>query len=156
MPHTFTARIEKVSVLRCVIVPAKIVAALGGGNRIPVVAKYAGESTRSTLVPAGSGKRRLVLQMAVLRPAKLDAGDRLTVELERTPLTHKRPLPPDLQRALQFRPAAMAALDRASPSTWRIVFELLEAARTPETRQRRIEKMVEKLAQNTADRATKI
>lgn len=156
MPETFTARIEKISVLRCVIVPAKIVTALGGAARIPVIAKYAGDTTRSTLVPAGGGKRRLVLQMDVLRPAKLDAGDRITIDLERTQLTHKRPLPPDMQRALQFRPAAAAALERASPSTWRIIFELIESSRTPETRRRRIERMVEKLAQNTADRATKI
>lgn len=156
MPHTFTARVEKIGQLRGVIVPAKIVTALGGAARIPVIAKYAGEITRSTLVPAGGSKRRLVLQMDVLRPAGLDAGAKLKIELERTALTHKRPLPPDLQRALQFRPAAAAALERASPSTWRIIFELLDGSRTPETRQRRIEKMVEKLAQNTADRATKI
>src|SRR5687768_3319003 len=109
-PCTFTARIGKIGVLRCVIVPPKIVTALGGGRRIPVVARYAGEVTESTLVPAGGGKRRLVLQMDVLRPAKLDAGDTLEIALTRAAGTHKRPLPPDLQRALQFRPAAAAAL----------------------------------------------
>jgi uncharacterized protein YdeI (YjbR/CyaY-like superfamily) len=66
------------------------------------------------------------------------------------------PLPPDLQRALQFRPTAAAALDRASPSTRRIVVELLEQSRTPETRQRRLERLIERLAENTAARATKV
>ena len=155
-PATFTTRIGKIGVLRSVIVPPKIVATLGGAPRIPVVARYGGETTRSTLVPAGGNKRRLVLQMAVLRPAQLDAGDRLSISLERATGSHKLPLPADLQRALQFRPAAAAALDRASPSTWRIVVELIEQCRTPETRQRRIERCVEKLAENTPDRATKI
>jgi hypothetical protein len=155
-PLTFTARIVKVGVLRSVIVPAKIASALGGAPRIPVVARYAGEITKSTLIPAGGAKRRLVLQMDVLRPAQLDAGDTLEISLERATGSHKLPLPPDLQRALQFRPAAAAALDRASPSTWRVVVELLEQSRTPETRQRRLEKIVERLAENTADRATKV
>lgn len=155
-PATFTTRIGKIGVLRSVLVPPKIVAALGGAPRIPVVARYAGETTRSTLVPAGGKQRRLVLQMAVLRPAKLDAGDTLSISLARATGTHKLPLPPDLQRALQFRPAASAALDRASPSTWRIVVELIEQSRTPETRQRRIERCIERLAENTPERATKI
>jgi D-serine deaminase-like pyridoxal phosphate-dependent protein len=155
-PVTFTARIVKIGVLRSVIVPAKVVAALGGGARIPVFARYAGETTKSTIVPAGGPKRRLVLQMAVVRPAKRDAGDTIEVALTLDTGPRRQPLPPDLQRALQFRPAAAAALERASPSTWRMVVEIIESSRTPETRQRRIERAVERLAENTADRATKI
>jgi hypothetical protein len=151
-PQAFKARIGKIGGLRCVIVPPNVVAALGGGARIPVVARYAGEVTESTLVPAGGSKRRLVLQMGALRPAGLDAGALIEITLTRAEGTHKRPLPPDLQRALQFRPTAAAELDRSSPSTWRMIMESLDRARTPETRQSRIEKIVEHLAQNAADR----
>jgi hypothetical protein len=154
-PITFTARIGKIGILRSVIVPPKIVAALGSEARIPVVARYAGEITRSTIVPAGGAKRRLVLQMDVLRPAKLDAGDAIEISLERAATSHKEPLPMDVQRALQFRPTAIAELERASPSTWRMIIERLEQARTPETRQRRIEQAVERLAEMGADRANK-
>ena len=153
--HTFTTRIGKTGILRSVIVPAKIVQALGGSSRIPVLARYADEITRSTLAPAGGGKRRLVLQMAVLRPARLDAGDRIEVALEPTTESHKQPLPPDLARALQFRPLAAGELDRAAPSTWRMIIERLEQSRTPETRQRRVEHIVERLAEMAAARATK-
>jgi hypothetical protein len=153
---TFTATIVKVGVLRSVLVPPKLVAALGGGAHVPVVARYAGASTLSTLNPAGGAQRRLVLQMDVLRPAKLDAGDKLTVELTRDTGPRDYPLPVDLRRALQFRPAAAAALQRASPSTRRVVVELLEQSRTAETRARRLEKIIERLAENSAARATKI
>jgi hypothetical protein len=152
----FDAPIVKIGILRSVIVPSKIVKALGGAARIPVLARYAGETTQSTLVPAGGDRRRLVLKMAVLRPAKLDAGSRLDVSLAPDASPRRPPLPLDLARALQFRPAAAAALDRASPSTWRTVVELLEASRTAETRQRRLERLVERLSENTADRATKV
>src|SRR4051812_2368756 len=112
-PLRFNARIVKIGVLRSVIVPAKIVTALGGEKRIPVVAHYGGDTTKSTLVPAGGATRRLVLQMAVLRAVKLDAGDALGISLTRDASSPRYPLPLDLQRALQLRPAAAAALDRA-------------------------------------------
>src|SRR5262245_52502777 len=130
--HTFTTRIGKIGILRSVIVPPNIVKALGGANHIPVFARYGGETIRSTLTPAGGAKRRLILQMAVLRPAQLDVGDRIEISLEPTTESHKHPLPADLARALQFRPSAADELERAAPSTWRIIMERLEQARTPE------------------------
>ena len=153
--HTFTSRIGKVGILRSVIVPSEIVKALGGALRIPVIARYGGEVTRSTLAPAGGTKRRLVLQMDVLRPAHLDAGDRIEVSLEPAKESHKQSLPPDLLRALKFRPTAAAELDRAAPSTWRMIVERLEQARTPETRQRRVEHIVERLAEMASSRSSK-
>ncbi len=98
------------------MVPPKIVAALGDESHMPVIARYAGASTQSTLNPAGGAKRRLVLQMDVLRPAQLDAGQKLTVELMRD-TGRRSPEPPgDLRRALQFRPAAAAAFKRGRTS----------------------------------------
>lgn len=152
----FTAPIVKIGILRSVIVPPKIAAALGAEPHIPVIARYAGATTQSSLNPAGGTKRRLVPQMDVLRPAALDAGDKLTVELTRDPGPRAPEPPEDLRRAFQFRPAAAAAYERASPSTRRVVVELLTQCRTPETRQRRLEKLIERLAENAADRATKI
>lgn len=154
MPR-FTALIVKIGILRSVVVPPKIVAALGDESHIPVIARYAGASTQSTLNPAGGAKRRLVLQMDVLRPAQLDAGQKLMVELTRDSGPRAPEPPGDLRRALQFRPAAAAAFERASPSTKRVVVELLEQSRTPATRSRRLERLIERLAENTADRATK-
>jgi hypothetical protein len=149
----FSARIGRTGILRSVTVPAKIARALGGAARIPVLACYGEEITRSTLRPAGGAQRRLVLRMAVLRSAGIDTGDRITLTLEPARESHRQPLPPDLARVLRFRPTAAAELDRASPSTWRITFERLEQARTPETRQRRLEQMVERLAEMAAARS---
>ena len=153
--HTFTTRIGKIGILRCVIVPPEVVKSLGAGARIPVLARYAGETTRSTLAPAGGSKRRLVLQMAVLRPANLDAGDTIEISLEPAKESHKQPLPRDLARALQFRASAAAELDRAAPSTWRMIVERLEQARTPETRQQRVEHIVERLSEMATARPKK-
>jgi hypothetical protein len=153
--HTFTAPIGKIGILRCVVVPPHIVKALGGATHIPVLVRYGGETLLSTLVPAGGAKRRLVLQMSVLRPASLDVGDRIEVAIESTTESHKQWLPPDVARALQLRPAAAAELDRSSPSTWRMMVERLERARTPDIRQQWIERMVERLAENASAREKK-
>jgi len=153
--HTLTTRIGRIGILRSVIVPSPIAKVLGSATHIPVIARYAGEITRSTLAPAGRGKRRLVLQMSVLRPAGLDAGDMIEISLEPAAESHKQPLPADLARAVQFRPAAAAELDRSAPSTWRMIIERLEQARTPETRQQRVERIAERLAEMAAARAKK-
>ena len=153
--HAFTARIGKIGILRCVIVPPAIVKALGGAPRIRVRARYGGETTLSTLAPAGGVKRRLVLQMRVLRPSGLDVGDRIEVSLEPTAESHKQRLPADVARALQSRATAAAELDRSSPSTWRIILERVEQARTPEIRQQRIDRLLDRLADMAVARAKK-
>ncbi len=118
--HTFIACIGRTGILRSVIVPSQIVKALGGATHIPVLARYAGETIRGTLVPAGGGERRLVLRMSALRPAGLDAA---------------------------------AEFDRSALSTRRMIVERLEQARTPETRERRIELIVERLAERANKRS---
>jgi hypothetical protein len=153
---TFTAKITKITVLRVVIVPPKVVTALGGALRIPVLARYGGVTTQTTLSPAGGLKRRLTLKLDVLKAAGVDAGDTLKISLSPDANPRFIQFPPDLERALKFRPAAAAALERAAPSTRRIVVEVLEQSRTPETRQRRLERLIERLAENSAARATKM
>ena len=151
----FVPCIGRTGILRSVTVPENVVRALGGAMRIPVIARYGGEVTRSTLTPAGGVRRRLVLRVAVLRAAGFDTGDKIPITLELARESHRQPLPADLRRMLRFRPAAAAELQRASPSTWRIVFERLEQARAPETRQQRIQQLVERLAEMAAARAAR-
>src|SRR4051812_21484263 len=98
---TFTAKIGKITVLRVVIVPPKVVRALGGALRIPVIARYGGVPTQTTLAPAGGGKRRLTLKLDVLKAAGVDAGDTIRIELSPDPNPRFMVFPPDLQRALQ-------------------------------------------------------
>lgn len=146
----FTAKIEKNWIMRCVIAPAAIVRALGGGPRIPVVARYAGETVTTTLMPAGRGRGRLTVLADILRRAELGVGDRLEVELTRSSDPRDPAAPPDLQRALQFRPAAQAAFARGPASLRRWMVHYLEEARRAETRQKRLELLLERLAERAA------
>ena len=144
---TFSVRIGKNWIMRCVIVPVKVMRALGGGPRISVIAGYAGEKVATTIMPAGRGRGRLIVLMDVLRPAGLDAGDRLEVTLTRSTDPRDPVVPADLQRALQFRPAAREAFEQGPPSVRRWMIRYLDEARRAETRQNRIELILERLAE---------
>lgn len=149
---TFTARIEKNWIMRCVIVPAAIVRALGGETRIPVVAEYAGEKVETTVMPAGRGRGRLTVLMDILRPRDLDAGDKLEVTLKRATHSREPAVPADLQRALSFRPVAQREFTEGPPSQRRWIVTFLDEAKRAETRHARIELVLERLAERAAKR----
>ena len=150
---TFTATIGKNWIMRCVIVPTKIMRALGGGVRIPVVAEYCGEKVQTTVMPAGRGTGRLTVLADLVRAAKLEVGDRIDVTLNRSTDSRDPVVPPDLLRALQFRPAAREAFEQGPVSQRRWVVIFVEQARRPETRAKYIERVCEKLAEQAQRRA---
>lgn len=151
----FRATILKVGPGYWVDVPASVVDALGRARHIPVLLRYAGDAHPSTVTPGREGRGRVSLHADVFRARGLTVGDEVEVSLtpDRTPRTVT--VPPDLQRALTFRAAAAAGWAQAAPSTRRVVVEQLNEARMPETRARRIEKLVELFAEKAAARARK-
>jgi len=142
---TFTAPIGKNWIMRCVIVPAAVMKELGGGTRVPVLAAYAGEKHLTTVMPAGRGRGRLTVLADILRAARLDVGDRIEVTLTRFLDPREPVVPADLQRALQFRPAARESYEQGPASLRRAFVNYIEQARRPETRQAHIEITLERL-----------
>ena len=150
---TFTARIGKNWIMRCVIVPVSVMKELGGGTRISVLAAYAGEKHLTTVMPAGRGRGRLTVLADILRAGRLDVGDRIEVTLTRS-LDPREPAgPADLQRALQFRPAAREAFEQGPASLRRAFVNFIEQARRAETRQAYIEVTLERLTERAQRQA---
>lgn len=152
---TFRAKIMKVGPGYWVDVPASVVAHLGRARHIPVTLRYAGDGHPSTVTPGKKDAGRVALHADVFRAGGFAVGDTLDVTLtpDRTPRTIA--VPPDLQRALAFRPTAEAGWQQAAPSTRRVVIEQLNALRTAEARERRIEKLVEHFTEKAAERAAR-
>jgi hypothetical protein len=150
---TFTARIEKNWIMRCVIVPAPVMRELGGDKKISVLAEYLGEKLLTTVMPAGRGRGRLTVLAAIVRAAKLDFGDRLEVTLTRSRDPRDPPPPEDLRRALQFHPTAKAAFEQGPPSLRRWVVAYIEKARRPETRQAYVDLAVQRLTERAQAKA---
>ncbi len=155
MQTTFTARIKKAWIMRCVDVPPAVVRALGGAKRIPVLARYLGETVETTLTPGGQGCGRILLRMELLRPAGLDAGDEIEVSLTPDRVSREPELPADLARALRFRPGAQAAWAAQTPAMRRQVVLYLDRAKTEATREKYVERAVDSLLERAARREPK-
>jgi hypothetical protein len=149
---TFTARIEKNWIMRCVLVPVGVMRDLGGEMRFSVVAEYAGEKMETTVMPAGRGRGRLTVLMDILRPHGLDVGDELKVNLKRATNSREPSVPADLQRALQFRPVAQKEFVEGPPFQRRWIVKFLDEAKRAETRCARIDVVLERLAERAAKR----
>ena len=126
-------------------VPAEVVEALGQGKKRPaVVVTVGGYSYRSTIAAYGdvfmlpfAGEHR--------EATGLGAGDEIDVDLTLDTAPREVEVPEDLAAALDADPAAKAAFEALSYSNKRRYTLSVQDAKTPETRQRRIEKAVTEL-----------
>jgi Bacteriocin-protection, YdeI or OmpD-Associated/Domain of unknown function (DUF1905) len=123
-------------------VPADIVAALGAGKRPAVRVTFNDYSYRSTVAPMG-GRFLIPVSAAVRAASGASAGDRLDVEIELDTEPRTIAAPDDLVAELDADPALRAAWDRLSFTHQREHVEVIESAKRPETRQRRIAKALE-------------
>jgi hypothetical protein len=128
-------------------VPAGVVEALGHGKRPPVTVTINGHTYRSTIAPYGgtAGVYMLPVSAEQRRGAGIAAGDEIDVEVELDTAPREVVVPADFAEALDAQPAARQFFDGLSYSNKRRFVLSIEDARTPETRQRRIDKYVAQL-----------
>jgi hypothetical protein len=125
-------------------VPAEVVAALGRGKRPPVRVTINGYTYRNTV--AVYGDEYLIGVSAEHRAkAGVAAGDMLDVDLELDDQPREVVVPADLAAALDANPASKRAFDSLSYSNKQAHVLSVEGAKTPETRQRRIDKAIAQL-----------
>lgn len=123
-------------------VPAFVVEALGGGKRPAVIITIGSYSYRSTVAPMGG---RFLIPLSAERRAEsgLKGGDAVTVDLVLDTTPREVDVPDDLAAALARAPEGRAFFETLSYSNkLRHVLSVTDA-KTPETRSRRIEKVVE-------------
>jgi hypothetical protein len=122
-------------------VPEDVVLALGSGKRPAVRVTINDYTYRSTVAPM-SGKYFLPVSAEVREHAGIAAGDELDVSVELDTEPREVTVPPDLVTALDADAEAKRFFDGLSYSNKRRIVLSIEDAKTPETRQRRIEKSV--------------
>lgn len=125
-------------------VPEEIVEALNAGRRPPVVVTINGKSYRSTIAVMG-GQNMIGLSAANRELTGTSAGDTVEVALGLDTQPRSVDVPPDLAEALEAEPAAHAFYQTLSYSTQRRYVEPVAESKTPETRSRRIAKVVSDL-----------
>jgi hypothetical protein len=113
---------------------------------VPVVATVAGQSRRTTLVPAAGGSYRLFLDGAMRKAAGADAGDPVGVSLRLDRASREMPVPDDFKTALARVPDAQRYFSSRTTALRREVLRYIEQAKAATTRARRIANCVRVLA----------
>lgn len=137
----FSATVEPAGNATGVEVPAAVVNALGSGRRPEVVITIGGHTWRSRV--ASMGGRFIVGISAANRAASgIAEGDVVEVGLQLDAEPRVVAEPPDLADALDRGPQARAAFDRRPYGLKRKHVRAIEDAQSPQTRQRRIAKLI--------------
>jgi bacteriocin resistance YdeI/OmpD-like protein/uncharacterized protein DUF1905 len=148
----FRARIEQGDKTATgITVPDEIVAGLGAGKKPPVTVTLNGYTYRSSIATV-SGTFKVGVSAEVRAAAGVKGGDEVDVEIALDTAPREVAVPPDFAAALDAVPAARATFDRISYSEKRWFVLGIEDAKTPETRQRRIDKAIERLREGRGQR----
>ena len=124
-----------------IVVPAEMIEKLGAGRRPAVVVNVNGYEYRSTVGIMGS-RHMISISAAVRKDTGLTAGDAIHVVLTLADGPREVIVPDDLAAALSADPAAEAFFTKLSNSLQRYHADNINAAKTAETRQRRIDKAI--------------
>lgn len=125
-------------------VPDAIVEALGAGKRPKVTVTINGFTYRSSIAVMG-GDFMVGVSAENRAAAGVAGGDEVDVDIELDTAPRVVDVPPDLAAALDAEPAARRTFDALSYSNQSWHTYQLGAAKTDETRRRRIAKSVEAL-----------
>ena len=125
-------------------VPSEVVDALGSGKRPPVRVTINGYTYRNTIAVMG-GAYMVGVSAEHREKAKVAGGDEVEVDIELDTQPRELSLTPDFSEALDREPDAKRAFDSLSYSRKQGLAQPIDQAKTPETRQRRIEKALASL-----------
>lgn len=124
-------------------VPGEVLAALGGGGRIPVQAEFDGIAYRGSIASMG-GCMALGILKGIRSELGKGPGDAVVVTVSRDDAARTVDVPGDLAAALAAA-GAREAFDKLSFSHRREHVNAINEAKKPETRARRISKAIEML-----------
>jgi len=124
-----------------IVVPTAAIEQLGAGKRPPVLVAVNGYEYRST-VGVMKGQHMVSVSAAVRQATGLRAGDAIEVELTLADKPRDVDVPADLQNALQANPTARGFFEKLSNSLQRYHVDNINAAKTDDTRKRRIDKTI--------------
>jgi hypothetical protein len=122
-------------------VPTDVIERLGHGKRPPVLVNVNDYEYRSTVAVMG-GRYMIGVSAAVRAATGLKGGDPIRVTLTVADRPREVDVPTDFAAALDAQEPARRFFDKLSNSLQRYHLDNINAAKAPETRQRRIDKAV--------------
>lgn len=146
MIHTYTTTIlqdDKVNATG-IPVPREVIEMFNSGRRPRVIVTLKGFAYHTTVAAYGD-VFMMPLSQERREAAGVKAGDTLEITLELDTELRIVEVPADLAEALAALPGAREAFDRSSNSARKEFVRQVESAKAPETRARRIRKIVDQL-----------
>lgn len=126
-----------------ITIPFDVQKTFGTRARVPVCGTINGFPFRSSIFPMGKdGCHMMAVNRSMREGAKAQAGDLVSLVMERDDEPRIVTPPADLARALKANKAALAAWERLSYTHRKEHAKAIEEAKKPETRARRIEKTI--------------
>lgn len=131
-------------------VPFSVEEAFGTRARVAVRGTVNGFPFRSSLMPRGAGVFYMAINKEMQEGAKAKIGDTVRVVMEPDTAPRTVTIPPYLKKALQAAPAQDRIFAALSYSHKKEYVDWIAQAKQPETRARRIEKMLKTLIERQA------
>ena len=123
-----------------------------GKKRVPIRATIDGQPYRGSLVRMGGDCHMLLVLKSIREKIGKGPGEMVTVTLWEDTKPRTVRVPADVARVLARQPAAMKFFNGLSFSHQREYIEWIVQAKRPETRERRIARMLDLLAQKRKER----
>ena len=130
-----------------VVVPFDVAEVYGTRGRVPVQATFDSYPYQGSIVPLGDGHHALLLLKQIRRAIDKTVGDTVRVTLSRDVAERKMEAPVDLAEKLATNPKAAAYFAKLAYTHQREFVRWLEGAKKHETRIRRLDEIVDLLAQ---------
>ena len=124
-----------------IVVPGEVIEQLGAGNRPPVLVNVNGYEYRNTVAVMG-GRHMIGISATVRKATDLKGGDPIHVELILATTAREVNVPADFGAALAADERARAFFEKLSNSMQRYHVDNINAAKSADTRQRRVEKAI--------------
>jgi Bacteriocin-protection, YdeI or OmpD-Associated/Domain of unknown function (DUF1905) len=124
-----------------IVVPEEAIKQLAAGKRPPVLVNVNGYEYRNTVGVMG-GKHMVSISAAVRKATGLQGGDPIHVTLTVTDTPQEMTIPADFAAALAADEQASAFFGKLSNSMQRYHVDNITAAKSADTRQRRIDKAI--------------
>jgi hypothetical protein len=124
-----------------IVVPGEVIERLAAGKRPPVLVNVNGYEYRNTVAVMG-GRHMISISAAVRNATGLKGGDPIRVTLTVADTAREVDVPADFAAALAADERARAFFGRLSNSMQRYHVDNINAAKSADTRQRRIDKAI--------------
>ncbi len=141
----FKVKLEGINGGAMISLPRRESVKFGVRGRVPVRGTLNGYPFRSSIFPTGDGGHYMAVNREVREGAQVKAGDRVQVIMETDAEPRTVELPPDLEKALAKSKAARTRFDQLSYTHRKEYVQWIEAAKRPDTRQRRLAQTIERL-----------